>query len=83
MDCEQKGRGIAVRRIIFEMLLILSLSLLLALVYNGISPNGLKILPKKNAVEKAVHGENLKGGSVLQVIRFVCHEINNLNIVRA
>ncbi|MBU4320053.1 MAG: hypothetical protein Q8N12_08525 [Thermodesulfovibrionales bacterium] len=35
------------RRIVIEILLIVVLSLLLSLVYNAVSPTGLRILPKK------------------------------------
>jgi hypothetical protein len=40
------------RRIAVEIALFLILSLFLSLVYNAVSPTGLRILPKKSPQEK-------------------------------
>ncbi len=40
------------RRTAVEIALFLILSLFLSLVYNAVSPTGLRILPKKSPVEK-------------------------------
>lgn len=40
------------KRILIEILLILALSLLLAVVFNAVSPSGLRIMPRKE-VKKA------------------------------
>lgn len=48
------------RRIIIEFLLILIISLFLSLIYNAVSPSGIRILPKK-AEKKA----EITGGGVI------------------
>ncbi len=35
------------RKVVFEVIFILLISLFLSLVYNAVSPTGLRILPKK------------------------------------
>ena len=35
------------RKVVFEVILILLISLVLSLIYNLVSPTGLRILPKK------------------------------------
>jgi hypothetical protein len=50
-----------VKRILLETLLILILSLFLALIYNVVSPTGLRILPRKEGREL----ERPKGNTTL------------------
>lgn len=54
MGSRQQGRSIAV-----ELALLLILSLFLSLVYNAVSPTGLRILPKKSPQEKQAVGSGM------------------------
>jgi len=47
------------RRTAIEIALFLILSLFLSLVYNAVSPTGLRILPKKSPEEKQAVGHNM------------------------
>ena len=50
------------RKIITEILLILLISLFLSLIYNAVSPAGIRILPKK----PATNAELIKGGVIIR-----------------
>lgn len=56
-----KSQG-KMRRIIIEILLILIISLFVSLIYNAVSPSGIRILPKK-AEKKA---EITEGGVIVR-----------------
>lgn len=54
------------RRFAFEVMLILILSLLLSLVYNALSPNSIRVLPKKSPDEKTDRGKEAQSQICLQ-----------------
>jgi hypothetical protein len=43
------------KKIILEMFLIVTFSLCISLLYNMLSPSGLRILPKKKPIEGSMH----------------------------
>jgi len=47
------------KRTAVEIALFILLSLFLSLVYNAVSPTGLRILPKKNQQEKQAFGHGM------------------------
>ena len=47
------------KRTVVEIALFIILSLFLSLVYNAVSPTGLRILPKKNQQEKQAFGHGM------------------------
>ena len=49
------------KKLAYEMLLILALSLCISLLYNMLSPGGLRILPKKKAQTHYLHLAAVEG----------------------
>jgi hypothetical protein len=47
------------KRIFIEILLILTISFFLAFIYNSLSPEGLRILPKKEVSKSGSEGNTL------------------------
>lgn len=55
------------KRFLFEMVLILAISLFLSLLHNAVSPSGLRILPKREVGGQVTHesvspGDDAKTG---------------------
>lgn len=79
-----KGRGgeRKVREIIFEMLLILILSLLISLTYNAISTTGIRVLPKKTADEKTGREKTIQGNFLLEGKLVIYQGSGKQNVIR-
>jgi len=56
------------RRIAVEIALFILLSLFLSLVYNAVSPTGLRIMPKKNQQENQAFGHGIPVGQSPMVL---------------